>query len=45
MSEIKSTMNSCSSPIRKHFSDVTNKKFQLNDIVDDDCRWKLLSGK
>ncbi|CAF4529521.1 unnamed protein product, partial [Rotaria magnacalcarata] len=44
MSEIKSTMNLCSSPTRKHFSDVTNKKFQLNAIVDDDRRWKLLSG-
>lgn len=35
--------NSCSSssPVRVHFSDVTNK----NHVLDDDCRWKLLSGK
>jgi hypothetical protein len=48
MSEIKSTMNCCplSSPIRVHFSDVTNKKLQLkNNIIDDDRRWKLLTGK
>jgi hypothetical protein len=47
MSEIKSSMNYCStsSPIRVHFSDVTNKKHQLNNIIDDDRRWKLLSGK
>ena len=47
MSEMKSAMNYCSSssPIREHFSDVTNKKLQLNNIVDDDRRWKLFSGK
>lgn len=34
--------NSCSSssPVRVHFSDVTNK----NHVLDDDCRWKLLSA-
>jgi len=47
MSEIKSSMNYCSTPSsnRVHFSDVTNKKLQLNDIIDDDRRWKLLTGK
>ena len=47
MSEIKSSMNSCStsSPIRVHFSDVTNKQFHINNMIDDDRRWKLLSGK
>lgn len=48
MSAIKSSMNyhhSTSSPIRVHFSDVTNKNCQLNNIIDDDRRWKLLSGK
>jgi hypothetical protein len=40
MNEIKSC--SSSSPIRVHFSDVTNKQFQIND---DDRRWKSLSGK
>ncbi|CAF1228560.1 unnamed protein product [Rotaria sordida] len=48
MSEMKSSINSCSlsssSPIRVHFSDVTNKKLQLNNIIDDDRRWKLLSS-
>jgi hypothetical protein len=36
-------INSCpsSSPIRVHFSDVTNKK----NIIDDDQRWKLPNGK
>ena len=34
-----------SSPVRVHFSDVTNKKIQLNNIVDDDRRWKLLNGR
>ncbi len=44
MSENKSSMNyhSTSSPIREHFSDLTNKKRQLKEIVDDDRRWKLL---
>ncbi|CAF4310909.1 unnamed protein product, partial [Adineta steineri] len=42
-------MNSClptssSSPIRKLFSDVSNKKFQTNNIIDDDRRWKSLCG-
>lgn len=39
-----SEFNSCSSssPIRVHFSDVTNKKNLTND---DDRRWKLLNGK
>lgn len=33
--------NYCSSsPIRVLFSDITNK----NNIVDDDCRWKLPAG-
>jgi len=36
--------HSTSSPIRLHFSDVTNKKRQLNDIVDDDRRWKLFGN-
>jgi hypothetical protein len=47
MSEMKSTMNYCSSssPIRERFSDVTNKKLQLNNIIDDDRRWKLFKGK
>lgn len=47
MSEIQSSMNYCStsSPIRVHFSDVTNKKPRLSDIIDDDCRWKLSRGK
>lgn len=33
--------SSSSSPIRVHFSDVTNKK----QIIDDDRRWKLPNGK
>ncbi|CAF0880573.1 unnamed protein product [Adineta steineri] len=42
-------MNSClptssSSPIRKLFSDISNKKFQTNNIIDDDRRWKSLCG-
>lgn len=47
MSENKSSMNyhSTSSPIRACFSDVTNKNRQLNEIVDDDRRWKLLGRK
>jgi hypothetical protein len=37
-----SETNFCSSsPIRVHFSDVTNKK----SLIDDDRRWKLPSGK
>ncbi len=38
-----SEINYCSSssPIRVHFSDVTNKKA----LVDDDRRWKLPNGK
>jgi len=46
MSEIKSSMNyhSTPSPIHVRFSDVTNKKLQLNNIIDDDRRWKLLSA-
>jgi hypothetical protein len=37
-----SETNFCSSsPIRVHFSDVTNKKI----LIDDDRRWKLPSGK
>ena len=33
--------SSSSSPIRVHFADVTNK----NPLLDDDRRWKLLTGK
>jgi hypothetical protein len=38
-----SEFNSCSSssPIRVHFSDVTNRK----SMIDDDRRWKLPNGK
>jgi hypothetical protein len=35
-----SELNSSSSPIRVHFSDVTNKKI----LIDDDRRWKLPNG-
>jgi len=46
MSENQRSMksHSTSSPIRVHFSDVTNKKVQHNDMIDDDRRWKLLGS-
>ena len=46
MNEIEPIMNYCSSnsPVRAYFSDVTNKKLQVNDIVDDDHRWKSVNG-
>jgi len=39
-----SELNYCSSssPIRVHFSDVTNNK---KNLIDDDRRWKLPNGK
>jgi hypothetical protein len=39
-----SELNYCSSssPIRVHFSDVTNNK---KTLIDDDRRWKLPNGK
>lgn len=47
--EMKQSLNmnenrATSSPIRVRFSDVTNKKIQHQDIIDDDRRWKLLGS-
>lgn len=46
MNENKSTINShsTSSPIRKHFADVSNRNYPFQPTIDEDRRWKLLSG-